>query len=226
MAKSSNPVEAARRAARKRELKRNKSDREQARIFAAAKKDDNKPRRELEAILARERNGEKLDKATKDKKAKLEAEIKKLAEARDKLGLNKKADDGKEKPKVILKGLPGLKRKREGSDSESEEESEEEEDESEENDDGIEVEEEGAAGEEEDEGEEGGFVVPKDLKKETFSSPLLLSLVTYRNHGSRPGRRGRRCCRGICGSVPYTSAKRTAARKDIERKGFRRRKGV
>jgi hypothetical protein len=160
-----NPADAARRAARKRELKKNKADRQTAKIFAAAKRDDSKPRRELAELQARERNGEKLDKAAVARKAKLEEEVRKLKEAREKLGLDKKADDGKDKPRVIIK-IPGLKRKRTAGDSDgSEDESEEkegsgssEEDESEEEESSEEEgseEEKDEAPQQESEGEEG-----------------------------------------------------------------------
>ncbi|KAJ3338304.1 hypothetical protein HDU93_009751 [Gonapodya sp. JEL0774] len=99
-----NPADALRKAQRKKELKKNKEERNQVRLVATATKDYSKAERELSHLRSQERQG-LLDATGIARKRELEERLVKAKEARSKLGLDKdkeKKSSDKDKPKVLF----------------------------------------------------------------------------------------------------------------------------
>jgi len=101
--RSINPADAHRKQQRRKELKKNKEERKRVRLIASANKDLPKLEEELQQLKEIEKE-RYLDKYEKDKKKSLEEEIKKVKEAREKLGIpinNEKKTTGQETVKLL-----------------------------------------------------------------------------------------------------------------------------
>jgi len=101
--RSINPADAHRKQQRKKELKKNKEERKRVRLIASANKDLPKLEEEYQQLKEIEKE-RYLDKFEKEKKKSLEEEIKKVKEAREKLGIpinTEKKTTGQETVKLL-----------------------------------------------------------------------------------------------------------------------------